>query len=158
MKNGDLRFGRGERYGRARVSNGEGRPAAAEFPCPHIAQRHTYDAFVSQCIAIVSGGRFMLSPPRKGPDNVARDVKSHGSGPRNPLTPQCCILEPDETGNEEPSRKRKTYKNWYDPFTLEEEKFKNKCRFTKAYARYVVELVRENIVAASLPSFKSVQL
>ncbi|GBP44718.1 Putative nuclease HARBI1 [Eumeta japonica] len=47
--------------------------------------------------------------------------------------------------NEEPSRKRKTYKNWYDPFTLKEEEFKNKYRFTKAYARYVVELVREDI-------------
>ncbi|GBP70875.1 hypothetical protein EVAR_53539_1 [Eumeta japonica] len=63
--------------------------------------------------------------------------------PASSTTPQA--KDYYQMDNEEPSRKRKTYKNRYDPFTLKEEEFKNKYRFTKAYARYVVELVREDI-------------
>ncbi|XP_050551713.1 putative nuclease HARBI1 [Spodoptera frugiperda] len=50
-----------------------------------------------------------------------------------------------EMEDEEPPRKKKVYKTRFDPFSLEEDEFRSKYRFTKKYVKYVVDLIREDI-------------
>ncbi|KAL4702205.1 hypothetical protein ACJJTC_012337 [Scirpophaga incertulas] len=42
-------------------------------------------------------------------------------------------------------RKRNSYKKRFDPFTLNEEDFRKKYRFTKKFTRKIVDLVRSDI-------------
>lgn len=53
------------------------------------------------------------------------------------------MLDSEDTqGNQ---RKTKSYKNRFDPFDLDDKSFKSKYRFTKAYARKIIDLVKDDI-------------
>lgn len=51
----------------------------------------------------------------------------------------------DEMDREQTPRKRKSYKNRFDPFTLNKEDFRKKYRFSKIYTKKNVDLVRSDI-------------